>query len=230
MEAARRRLLRELARFIACAADGDEAFNVAFHRAMQRGGQVGALLVRAHGLVGYPEWPGAVMRDAAEFVSRLSANQRTNVLLGTPLEAAVWDPVVDCGDDAGRDAGPISRIRRGRRRVVVLWCMHGGRSANAACHVLRVRAAGDLLCAMASVVAIGGGTTRALRRAFRLTARFDSATAAVATPFSSKASAALVLDANCLLVNALARVRPVIDSCAPNTSVFEGGVTHGGPR
>ena len=92
VEAARRRLLRELARFIACAADGDEAFNVAFHRAMQRGGQVGALLVRAHGLVGYPEWPGAVMRDAAEFVSRLSANQRTNVLLGTPLEAAVRDP------------------------------------------------------------------------------------------------------------------------------------------
>lgn len=92
VEAARRRLLRELARFIACAADRDEEFNDVFYRAMQRGGQVGALLVRAHGLVGYPEWPDALVLEAVEFVARLSANQRKNVLLGTPLEAAVRDP------------------------------------------------------------------------------------------------------------------------------------------
>lgn len=92
VEAARRRLLRELARFIACAADGDEEFNAVLYRAMQRGGQVGALLVRAHGLVGYPQWRDALVREAVELVARLSANQRKNVLLGTPLEAAVRDP------------------------------------------------------------------------------------------------------------------------------------------
>lgn len=92
VETARRRLLRELARYLASAADGDEDFNTAFHRAMQRGGQVGALLVRAHGLVGYPEWSDAMVRSAGEYAASLSVNQRKNVLLGTPLEAAVRDP------------------------------------------------------------------------------------------------------------------------------------------
>jgi hypothetical protein len=92
IEAARRRLLRELARFLGCAGDTIEDFNTVFHRSMQRGGQVGALLVRAHGLVGYPDWPTDLVRTAREFAERLSANQRKNVLLGTPLEAAVRDP------------------------------------------------------------------------------------------------------------------------------------------
>jgi hypothetical protein len=90
--AARRRLLRELARYLACAAESDEDFNAAFHRAMQRGGQVGALLVRAHGLLGYPLWTAAEVRAALDVAGRLTGNQRTNVLLGTPLEAAVRDP------------------------------------------------------------------------------------------------------------------------------------------
>lgn len=90
--AARDRLLRELARFLACAATDAEDFNAAFHRAMQRGGQLGALLVRAHGLVGYPDWPADLVEESVDAVERLSANQRTNVLLGTPLEAAVRDP------------------------------------------------------------------------------------------------------------------------------------------
>jgi hypothetical protein len=92
IEAAQRRLLRELARFLACAATDNEDFNAVFHRAMQRGGQVGALLMRAHGLIGYPEWPDILVRTAGDAAARLGANQRTNVLLGTPLEAAVRDP------------------------------------------------------------------------------------------------------------------------------------------
>lgn len=92
IEAARCRLLRELARYLACAANEDEDFNAVFHRAMERGGQVGALLVRAHGLVGYPEWPVDLVRAAVQDADRLGANRRTNVLLGTPLEAAVRDP------------------------------------------------------------------------------------------------------------------------------------------
>jgi hypothetical protein len=70
----------------------NEDFNSAFHRSMQRGGQVGALLLRAHGLVGYPEWPADLVGASTNASERLSANQRTNLLLGTPLEAAVRDP------------------------------------------------------------------------------------------------------------------------------------------
>lgn len=92
VEAARQRLMRELGRFLACVAEADEPFNAAFHRAMQRGGAVGAVLGRAYGLLGYPEWPERLMRECVEFVERLSASQRQNLLLGTPLEAAVRDP------------------------------------------------------------------------------------------------------------------------------------------
>lgn len=92
IKAARTRLLRELARFLACAASEHEDFNATFHRVMQRGGQVGALLSRAYGLVGYPQWPIDLIRAAEEAADRLGANQRVNVLLGTPLEAAVRDP------------------------------------------------------------------------------------------------------------------------------------------
>ncbi|MDP9223366.1 MAG: SWF/SNF helicase family protein, partial [Actinomycetota bacterium] len=102
--AARTRLLRELARFLGCAANEDEDFNAAFHRAMQRGGQVGALLARAHGLVGYPEWPTDLVRTAVEAAERLGANRRTNVLLGTPLEAAVRDPRWSARAALGREA------------------------------------------------------------------------------------------------------------------------------
>jgi hypothetical protein len=90
--AARDRLLRELARFLACSATDSEDFNAAFHRSMQRGGQVGALLARAHGLVRYPQWPEDLVEQSLAAADALSANQRTNVLLGTPLEAAVRDP------------------------------------------------------------------------------------------------------------------------------------------
>ena len=73
------------------AVDGED-FNAALHRSMQRGGPLGALLVRAHELIGYPEWPVDLVREATQFADDLSANQRRNVLLGTPLEAAVRDP------------------------------------------------------------------------------------------------------------------------------------------
>jgi hypothetical protein len=59
---------------------------------MQRGGQTAALLMRAHGLVGYPQWDAAILEAKINEVSRLTTNQRKNLLLGTPLEAAVRDP------------------------------------------------------------------------------------------------------------------------------------------
>jgi hypothetical protein len=90
--AARERLLRELGRFLACSANEGEDFNSAFHRAMQRGGAVGALLARAHGLVGYPDWSAELIYGSRAAVDQLSTNQRKNVMLGTPLEAAVRDP------------------------------------------------------------------------------------------------------------------------------------------
>lgn len=90
--AARNRLLRELARYLACALTEGEDFNATFYRVMQRGGQVGALLVRAHGLIGYPDWSASLVHRSTETAARLTRAQRTNVLLGTPLEAAVRDP------------------------------------------------------------------------------------------------------------------------------------------
>lgn len=90
--AARQRLLRELARFLACAREGEEEFNAAFHRWMDRGGQTAALLVRTHRLVGYPEWSLSEVQASLSAAGRLTPNQRKNLLLGTPLEAAVRDP------------------------------------------------------------------------------------------------------------------------------------------
>lgn len=92
IDAAKGRLLNELSGFLACARQDDEDFNAAFHRWMQRGGQTAALLIRAYGLVGYPLWDDAVVEEAISQARLLSANQRKNVLLGTPLEAAVRDP------------------------------------------------------------------------------------------------------------------------------------------
>lgn len=92
VSAARQRVLRELGRFLACACEEGEAFNSAFHRWMDRGGQTAALLTRVHGLVGYPEWPSSDLRASSVAVDRLTTNQRKNLLLGTPLEAAVRDP------------------------------------------------------------------------------------------------------------------------------------------
>lgn len=92
LDAARGRLMNELAAFLACAREEHEDFNAAFHRWMQRGGQTAALLIRAYGLVGYPEWDQALVESMINEARFLSANQRKNVLLGTPLEAAVRDP------------------------------------------------------------------------------------------------------------------------------------------
>ena len=101
VDAAQRRLLGELARFLACGKEDREDFNAAFHRWMQRGGQTAALLTRAHGLVGYPEWNAGLVEAKVSEVSRLTTNQRKNVLLGTPLEAAVRDPRWSARDSRG---------------------------------------------------------------------------------------------------------------------------------
>jgi len=90
--AARRRLLRELAKFLACAAEDDLVSNEVFHAWMSRSGQTGQLLRRAHALVGYPEWPADLVQYGESSAGILSSNQRKNVLLGTPLEAAIRDP------------------------------------------------------------------------------------------------------------------------------------------
>lgn len=92
VDAAEQRLRRLLGRFLACARENGESFNVAFHRWMQRGGQTSALLERAYTLVGYPEWTAGEIAVAEAAVAKLTSNQRKNLLLGTPLEAAVRDP------------------------------------------------------------------------------------------------------------------------------------------
>lgn len=92
VDAARHRLLRELARFLLAAGERDEDLNRVFHTWMQRAGQSGELLKRSFELVGYPEWSADILRMPMEAIAGMTTNQRKNILLGTPLEAALKDP------------------------------------------------------------------------------------------------------------------------------------------
>jgi len=49
-------------------------------------------LRRAHALIGYPEWPPALIAELRGEVEELTANQRKNVLIGSQLDAALDDP------------------------------------------------------------------------------------------------------------------------------------------
>jgi hypothetical protein len=90
--AASRRLIRELALFLACFREAKEEFNETFHRYMGHGGQTAALLIRAHGLVGYPDWTAWEVQSATAHVLGMTESQKKNLRLGSPLEAAVRDP------------------------------------------------------------------------------------------------------------------------------------------
>ncbi len=72
VDAAEHRLVRERGRHLACQASDDEDLNSVFHRAMQRGGQVAALLERAHGLLGSPTWSAEQLREVRAFADGLS--------------------------------------------------------------------------------------------------------------------------------------------------------------
>ena len=102
IDAARARLLRELAKILLSAAeDNSEDLNAVLHKMLARPGQTGELMRRVYELVGYPEWTEAVLQGPREIIAELSHNQRTNVLLGTPLEAALRDPRWEAANTLG---------------------------------------------------------------------------------------------------------------------------------
>ena len=92
VDAASKRLARELARVLVCLDPSASDLNLTFQREMGRAGQVGVLLTQAFQLVSYPAWDAAQIRWAKGEVEGLGPNQRTNLLLGTPLGAALRDP------------------------------------------------------------------------------------------------------------------------------------------
>jgi len=92
IEAARLRLLRELARYLLCVDPDAADLNQVFHAQRTRDIASAVRLGRAYELVGYPEWDTALVEEIRQLVRGLGANQRDNVLLGSPLDAAIGDP------------------------------------------------------------------------------------------------------------------------------------------
>lgn len=90
--AAKLRLTRELGRFLLCLVPDAVDLNQAFHDQQARNIASAERLRRAHALVGYPEWAPALVAELREEVGGLTANQRKNVLIGSPLDAALDDP------------------------------------------------------------------------------------------------------------------------------------------
>lgn len=91
-EAARLRLLRELARYLLCLDPDTTDLNQVFHDQRTRDIASAVRLGRAYELVEYPEWDPALIEDIRQAVRGLGSNQRDNVLLGSPLDAAMADP------------------------------------------------------------------------------------------------------------------------------------------
>jgi superfamily II DNA or RNA helicase len=92
--AARRRLMLELARWLACLDEGTGDLNGIFYRQMTRDIVSQERLTRCFRLLGnaYPEWPESIVWDATIFASELPPNRKQARLIGSELEAALSDP------------------------------------------------------------------------------------------------------------------------------------------
>jgi hypothetical protein len=94
LAAARRRLERDLGRFLVCVAGGSSAhLNSAFHEQMTRDIAGARRLRRCYELLGgYPNWSEEQRVELGSFYEGLSENQRHGLLIGSELEAAIQDP------------------------------------------------------------------------------------------------------------------------------------------
>jgi len=92
VDAARLRLTREVGRFLLCLVPHAVDLNQAFHDQQTRNIASAERLRRAHALVGYPDWQPSLVAELRGEVEDLVANQRKNVLIGSPLDAALDDP------------------------------------------------------------------------------------------------------------------------------------------
>lgn len=91
--AARRRLLLEVGRYLACVDEGLDDPNAVLSRAMDRSTQDAVWLREAWGRFnGYPEWTSGILRDLRLFARDLMPYQRQNRITGTQLRAALDDP------------------------------------------------------------------------------------------------------------------------------------------
>ena len=90
-EAARWRLLRELARTLRCL--GSRDLNATFRRYVEQESRLDGRWHRALQLLGgYPQWPAEVAEDAEAFYARLTPTERTARLAFSELDAAIADP------------------------------------------------------------------------------------------------------------------------------------------
>ncbi|MDI6773006.1 MAG: helicase-related protein [bacterium] len=91
--AARRRLLVELGRYLACFGEGAADLNGVLHRQMGRDiASAQRLRQCLDRLGGYPEWPEPLRHELAVFVQGLTDNRKKARLLGRELDAALQDP------------------------------------------------------------------------------------------------------------------------------------------
>lgn len=91
LEAARRRLLRELARTLRCISAGD--LDKAFRNRVRAEQSLEGRYHRALQLLGaYPAWPPEVEEDASQFVDGISNKDRVARIAGSEIDAALNDP------------------------------------------------------------------------------------------------------------------------------------------
>ncbi len=102
--AARHRLVRELGRYLVCAAEGANNLNGVFHALMSEHTASAQRLHKAYErLGGYPDWEPALLRDLQEFRRTLAPSQVKARLIGSELDAALADPRWRAADSACRN-------------------------------------------------------------------------------------------------------------------------------
>ena len=94
LDAARRRLQRELGRYLVCLGATTAELNEHLHRQLARTDLSGVARLKEafDRLGGFPEWPAELERELAEFVDNLTENRRRARLAGSELDAALQDP------------------------------------------------------------------------------------------------------------------------------------------
>lgn len=92
VQAAQRRLLRELARTLRCFGDRDLEAILRGRIAAEGADQAGLYHRVLRRLDKFPEWPPEVVTDAGKFVQQLSEDNRTARLAGSEVNAALDDP------------------------------------------------------------------------------------------------------------------------------------------
>lgn len=93
IQAANRRLQRELGRYLLHADPKAGDLNHLLYEQIQRAGPMAVRLQKClDRLNGYPQWTDPLVRELRRFVMGLDENQRKARLLGSELDAALADP------------------------------------------------------------------------------------------------------------------------------------------